>query len=222
MAAAQPHQAASTAAKQDKSATRGDLLPVEILIAIFVVVEVFIIWLMAPQFLNEYTRWKSLRYQRQGDYRAAAAVLHKLVASPQGARNPTFLAELANAYLCLGEYDKAIEYFQRAQENRMVVAGDQGDEENGPREYPDFNSMIGLAYFRKGDLDNAEKYFKQGLEANRLDKLAHFHLGVIEFKRGNYLKAVEYFKFVASDPGYAKEVREYYRKIEAELFKGIE
>ncbi|MGB9693162.1 MAG: tetratricopeptide repeat protein [Candidatus Sumerlaeaceae bacterium] len=204
----------SVAAKELK-----DLLPLEVLIAIFIVVEALIIWLMAPQFTREFTRWKSQRYAMKGDYKAAAQELYKLLQTPKGENNPTFLAELGNCYYNLGDYDKSIEFYQRAQENRMNVVADLDDD--SPHEYPDFNAMIGLCYFRKGDLDKAEEYFKKALEANRLDKLAHMKLGEIEFKKGKYLKAIDYFKFVARDPAYEKAVREYYQKIEAELFKGV-
>lgn len=197
-----------------------DLLPVEVLIAIFIIVEVLIIWLMAPQFTREFTRWKSLRYASKGNYRAAAEELQKLLESPNGAKNPTFLGELGNCYYNLGDFDKSIDYYKQAQENRMNIVTELDDD--SPHEYPDFNAMIGLGYFRKGELDKAEEYFKKALEANRLDKVAHMKLGEIEFKRGNYLKAIDYFKFVARDPAYEKAVREYYQRIEAELFKGVE
>jgi lipopolysaccharide biosynthesis regulator YciM len=197
-----------------------ELLPVEVLIAIFVVVELLIIWLMAPQFINEFTRWKSIRYAQKHDYKSAIYELEKLRKTPRGEKNPTYLAELGNAYYSIGDYDKGLEYYKLAQENKMNVVTESDDD--SPHEYADFNTMIGLGYLRKGDLDNAELYFKKGLEANRLDKAAYFGLGQIEFKRGNHLKAVDYFKFVAKDPQYEKAVREYYQKIEAELFKGIE
>lgn len=197
---------------------RRDLIAVEILLAIFVIVEITIVWLMAPQFVREFTRWQSLRYQRNGNYQAAIQKLEKLVQSPDGAKNPTYLAELGNAYLNIGNYDKSIEYYKRAQENRMNVPSDDDDK---PREYADFNTLIGLGYLRKGDLDTAESYLKKGIEANSKDKAAHFYLGEIEFQRGNYLKAVDYFKFVASDPAFRDKVRDYYRRIEEALFKGV-
>jgi tetratricopeptide (TPR) repeat protein len=201
-------------------AKKTELVPIEILIAIFVVVEALIIWLMAPQFVREFTRWKSIRYATKGNYAAAAVELQKLLKTPGGSTNPTFLGELGNCYYNLKDYDKSIEFYKKAQENRMNIITDADDD--SPREYPDFNTMIGLGYFRKGEYDKAEEYFQKGLEANHLDKVAHMKLGEIEFKRGNYLKAVEHFKFVARDPAYEKDVRAYYQQIEKQLFKEVE
>ncbi len=203
------------------SLRRGLHVPTEVLIAIFVIVEALIIWLMAPQFVREYTRWKSIRYASRGNYQAASVELQKLLKTPNGANNPTYLAELGNCYYNLGDFDKSLEYFKKAQDNRMNVEVTDADSDT-VREYADFNTMIGLCYYRKGELEKAEDHFKKGLEANKLDKVAHMKLGEIEFQRGNLLKAVEYFKFVARDPHYEKAVREYYQKIEAELFKGID
>jgi tetratricopeptide (TPR) repeat protein len=220
MANAQGAGTMKGASRPAAAAPRTLHVPVEVLIAIFVVVEALVIWLMAPEFARDYTRWKSIRYATHGDYKAAAAELQKLLQTPKGATNPTYLAELGNCYYSMGDYDKALDYYLKAQENRMSVTTEADDDT--PREYPDFNTMIGLCYFRKGQHDKAEEYFKKGLEANHQDKVAYMKLGEIEFKRGNHLKAVDYFKFVARDPQYEKDVREYYRKIENELFKGIQ
>lgn len=215
-----PRNTSARASTSEPETRTKELVPVEVLIAIFIVVEALVIWLMAPQFVREFTRWKSIRYAIKGNYQAAATELQKLLQTPQGEKNPTFLSELGNCYYNLKDYDKSIEYYTKAQENRTNVVADL--EDDSPHEYPDFNTMIGLCYFQKGELNKAEEYFKKGLEANRLDKVAHMKLGEIEFRRGNYLKAVEHFKYVSRDPHYEKFVREYYQKIEMELFKHVD
>jgi tetratricopeptide (TPR) repeat protein len=206
-------------AERPQAVTRDsiDIIPIPVLIIVFLIVEAAVIWLMAPPFFNEFTRWRSLRNQTKGNYVAAASNLKSLVADQP--RNPTYLAELGNAQLVLGNYDESIKYFKLAQENRTNLGNSEDD---AVRDYPDFNTSIGLGYFRKGDLENAEIHFKKGLEANKQDKTANFHMGEIEFKRGRLLKAVDFFKFVAPDPAYRDRVKDYYGKIEQQLFKGVE
>lgn len=197
---------------------RQEIIPLPVLIGIFIIVEVVIIWLMSPsQFMGEWRAFNARRYQAQGDFPAAIPPLSKLVEDNPDA--PTFLGELANAYLNTGEYDKAIMYYELAQANRENLPT---DESGDAPELPDYNTAIGVAYFRKGDLESAEKHLKMGLAHDKLNKIANFTLGEIEFQRGNFQKATDYFKVVAQDPGFEKRVRDYYSKIEEQLFKQIE
>ena len=132
--------------------------------------------------------------------------------------SPTYLAELGYAHLNLGEYDKALEYYKKAQENRSNVAA---DESGNPRAPVNFDNMIGITYFRMGNYDEAEKALQNALKFNKLDPLANFAMGEIAMKRGNYTQAADYFKTVATVPGYEEKVKKYYAEIEQKLFAGI-
>lgn len=192
-------------------------MPLLLLVIVFVFVEALIIALMGGQFRFEWTAFMARRYVAQKHPAKAVPYYIKLVAHDP--KSPTYLGELAQCYSSGGQYDKAIEFFSKAQENRNNIPED--DQGNKP-EATDFNTAIGLAYYQKGDMTNAEKYLKQGLQVNKLDKIANFLMGELEFKRGQYRKAADYFKIVASDPDYKDKVREYYGKIENELFSKIQ
>lgn len=207
-----------------------DIIPLPILIAIFAVVEIVIIYLMLPQFQREFTVWLARRAEAHGQYAASIAPLKRLIQaeqeesaklkkSSQGTVNPSYPAELANSYLALKQYDEAIKYWTMAQENRNNVPT---DDNGGKPEIGDFQTAIGVAYYFKGDLANSERYLKLGLAHSKTDKQANFYMGVIEFKRGDYRKATEYFKMVADDPSYKSQVRDYYKQIEQKVFGHIQ
>ena len=131
---------------------------------------------------------------------------------------PTTYSELGNAWMSLGDFDKGIEYFGLAQENKHRIPV---DDEGRPRAVVDFNTQIGFCHYKKGDLEKAEEYLKKGLEFDKLDRLANFTLGEIAFQRGEMTAASDRFKMVARAPGYAPRVEEYYNRIEEKLFAGL-
>lgn len=171
---------------------------------------------MAPKFVNNWTSFDVRRRQQKADYKGAIPGMLELVREDPD--NPTYLAELANAYMATKEYAKAIGFYQKAQQNRTNLPAD--DQGNAP-EHPDFNNMIGMAYLNLNELDNAEKYLKLALQHNKLDKHANFAMGEVLFKRGKFRESGNYFKVVAQDPGYKARVQEYYSKIEKQLFANV-
>jgi tetratricopeptide (TPR) repeat protein len=190
-----------------------DIIPLPALIAIFFVVEFLVIWLMFPKFKQQWTTFNVRRLQNNGEFARAIPGMKRLAESTPD--NPTYLAELGNAYYNIKDYDNAIKYFLLAQDHRTnLIADDQG---NMP-EFPDYNNVIGQTYLQKGDPVNAEKYLKLALDHNKLDKTANFNFGILEFNRGNYRKAADYFKIVSQDPGFKDKVKDYYAKIEERVF----
>lgn len=93
-----------------------------------------------------------------------------------------------NFYLETKDYDKAIEYF-----NKAIILG-----ANKPNTLGLLYNLLGQAYERKGDLVDAEKYYVQS--SNMALKLGDTesaaiplrHLGDIYYKNGNLQKAYEY------------------------------
>jgi len=99
------------------------------LAAIFLLVWILVIFLMAPSFSHEYTRFMSIRYQTK-DPQKAIVYLEKLhnealekekeqakyareTFNPKTKANPTFCLELGNVYAGLKEWDKAMNCIRR-------------------------------------------------------------------------------------------------------------
>ena len=55
-------------------------------------------------------------------------------------------------------------------------------------------SNLGLVYYREGNYDEAEKWFRKSLEKDPYYGKAHGNLGLNYFKRGEYEKAIENFR----------------------------
>jgi len=205
-----------------------DILPVPLLAGIFVLVLILIWRLMWPTWQLELNQYMARNAQNEKRYQDAIDPLLFLIKYPSktpddpatvGAKNPTYLGELAHSYLQTKDYDNALKYYLQAQENRT----NQGlDDQGNPRPSVDFSRDIGRAYLAKGDITNAEKYLLDGLKHNKIDKLGNYTMGELEMKRGNYTKAADYFKVVANDPDYHDRVRAYYEEIEKKLFAGID
>lgn len=190
-----------------------DIIPWEVLALVFAAVWFLVLFMMAPGFRYDFALYMARRnYAKQ---KPAAAVKHYKYTISQKPNDPTLLSELGQSYVDAGQYDEAIKYFQEAQNNadKMPV-----DDQGRKAPAPDFNPRIGGAYFLKGDYANAEKHFQLALQRDRLEPSSSFHMGQIELKRGHPQKAAEYFKIVARDPLYEKEVQKYYAQIEAQLF----
>ncbi len=95
---------------------------------------------------------------------------------------------LAQAYITEGKYDKAIKQLKEA---LKVNSEDQGA-----------IVSMGLAYMKKGDNKNAEKYFLKEVEIygtksvyaleNKYLEEAYFDLAVIQWEKKDYRKALEY------------------------------
>lgn len=184
-----------------------------VLIGIFVVVEVLVLWLMAPQFVREWAHFRTRQLVAAGKYKEAIPRYKKIIEGDP--KSATALRELGTCYMRTEQYEEALKSFAVAQENRANLPTD--DQGNKP-EIPDFSTEMGLAAWKLKDYDRAEQYLKQGLAHNKLDKTANYYMGELEYTRGNYHKAAEYFKMVAADPGYKDLVQKYYAQIEQKLF----
>jgi tetratricopeptide (TPR) repeat protein len=201
-----------------------DLIPIPVLVGIFAMVLAIMYILLIDNWRTDWTRFQSMKAQQEGDWKEAVEQLEKLVEAGRQAENPvvynspTYLAELGYAHLNLGEYDKALEYYQQAQQHRTNIST---DEAGNPRPPVNFSNMIGITYYRMGKYDEAEKALQDALQFSKLDPLANFTMGEIAMKRGNYTQAADYFKTVATVPGYEDKVKKYYAEIEQQLFAGI-
>lgn len=194
-----------------------ETVPIWLLVVLFVLVEGVVIWLMwGPQLSNDYAAFFARRNVSEGRYDKAIPWYQSLVKSNPTA--PTFLAELGTCYYNTKQYDDAFKYYQLAQENRDNI---QPDDQGNKPEVADFNSSMGMAMWKKHDLANAEKYLKLAIAHNKVDKIANYTMGELEFSRGNYPAATAYFKIVAQDPEYKDRVQKYYAEIEQKLFSKI-
>lgn len=82
------------------------------------------------------------------------------------------------AYLDAKEYDKAIKYF-----------------ENAAAQFPDVIDApyyTGYVYYKKDDLENAQKNFLKVIEAEPAHPEAYYFLSVIAYRKGDKTKAIEY------------------------------
>ena len=97
---------------------------------------------------------------------------------------------LGNAYLSLGEYDKAIEYYEKGLEISHAIGDKSGIASK--------NGNLGNAYLSLGEYDKAIEYYEKGLEISHAigDKSGiaskNGNLGNAYLSLGEYDKAIEY------------------------------
>ena len=76
------------------------------------------------------------------------------------------------------------------------------------REAPDkpyIFTNLGLAYLKLQQLDEAEQAFRQALEQNDRDAVAHNHLGILQRQKGDFTEALErYRRAIEIDDEYAQ------------------
>ncbi|MEI7633908.1 MAG: tetratricopeptide repeat protein [bacterium] len=190
-----------------------DLIPIPVLIAIFGIVWILIVWLMWPQFSREITGFMARHYVAAKKYNKAVNLYKSLIEDAPA--NPTWYLELGTTYSYLNKWDDARKMYAKAQENRDSLPKDE--QGNSPN-IPDFKPLIGLSCFMMGDNENALKSFQQALSQNKSDPLSNFTMGEMEFQKGNYPKAVEYFKVMARNPEYKNRVRDYYSIMQEKIF----
>ncbi len=107
-------------------------------------------------------------------------------------KNPTVYQiniNIGNCYREMGEYDKAIEAFnkvlEKIKEEKESIEGDESA--------AGALAGIGETYFRQGDLEKASEYLKQAVDIFPEDETLAFNVGEIYFKQGETDKAIEYF-----------------------------
>lgn len=123
----------------------------------------------------------------QKKYAEAAAKFEEFVE-----QNPSIYQvniNIGNCYREIGEYDKAIEAFNKILENvkeeKESIEGDEG----AARAL----AGIGETYFKQGNLEKASEYFRQSVDIFPEDEALAFNVGEIYFKQGETDKAIEYF-----------------------------
>ncbi len=107
-------------------------------------------------------------------------------------KNPTIYQiniNIGNCYREIGEYDKAIESFtkilEKIKEEKESIEGDESAAKA--------LAGIGETYFKQGNLEKANEYFKQAIDIFPEDEALAFNVGEIYFKQGETDKAIEYF-----------------------------
>ncbi len=72
-------------------------------------------------------------------------------------------------------------------------------------EQPYVFTNLGLAYLRLKNNESAEQAFRQAIEQNKLDAVAHNHLGILQRQQGKFDDALErYQRAIDIDGGYAR------------------
>jgi tetratricopeptide (TPR) repeat protein len=102
---------------------------------------------------------------------------------------------IGNVYDDLGDYDKALEYHNKALEIRKSVLG-----ENHPDTASSYDN-IGIVYRNLGDYDKALEYHFKALEIykdilgekHRDTAMSYNNIGAVYYNLGDYDKALEYY-----------------------------
>lgn len=195
-----------------------DLIPIWLLVTVFAIVWALVVSLMAPRWWPDFQLYRARANAQAGHPKDAVEWFLPLVS--KNPTNITYRAELGSAYFQGGEYDKALEHYQRAQEMETALPPVETDDGKVvPKS--DFNDMIGRAQLKLGRLDEAEKSLAQALSVNRLNPYANFAMGEVAVQRKDYRKAMEYFKVISQHPTLGPLAEPYYDLIEKEVFAGI-
>ncbi|MBN1141903.1 MAG: tetratricopeptide repeat protein [Deltaproteobacteria bacterium] len=129
-------------------------------------------------------------YQLKKSY--ALAERHYLNAVELQPEDPRFSNNLGALYLDMGEWDKAIASFQKAAGSLFF---------NSPEVAL---TGIGVAWFHKGDRDQALSYYRRALEEKRTYPNAYYYMGELYRNKGDYSRAKEnYRRAVELAPNYA-------------------
>jgi tetratricopeptide (TPR) repeat protein len=196
-------------------------------IVIFIVVAIILGVLLVPGWTVDWHRYRSISAEKRGDYPAAIAQLKILRAMAPGesgadldnpSKDPTYLSELGYCYMKLEDYKTALDFYQKAQENRTVIPP---DEQGNPRPPYDFSASLGVCSLKLGDLAHAHQYLEAALKLNKLDPTANFYMGELLLKENNLIKAADYYKVVAKNPAFEDQVKKRYAEIEQRLFGNI-
>ena len=107
-----------------------------------------------------------------------------------------YLHEVGNAYSILAQYDKAIEYYEKALKPNLNTLG-----ENHLNVAIIWNTL-GLAWCAKGDYDKSIEYYEKALKSD-LNTFGEDHpnvatywnnLGAAWYAKGDYNKSIEYYE----------------------------
>lgn len=109
------------------------------------------------------------------------------------AKNPTIYQvniNIGNCYREMGEYEKAIEAYNKVLDKVMEEKGSYEGDDSSARAL----ASIGETYVKQGDYSKANEYLKQAIDLLPNDETLAFNVGEIFFKQGETDKAIEYFK----------------------------
>jgi len=95
---------------------------------------------------------------------------------------------IGDCYREKGEFDKAIEEYNRALEKA------QKDEEMGKETVAKALAALGEIYLRKEDFEKAQNYFKQSIETYAENEILAYNVGEIYFLNQKIDEAIHYFE----------------------------
>jgi tetratricopeptide (TPR) repeat protein len=173
------------------------------LIIMFGTLLVLIIVLMYPTYHGRWHMNSAKAAAAKGDYITAYRHYKWLGENTPAPSSATFHLELGNNCLALGYYAEAVSHF--------IVVVEKTSAQKGSR------SLLGLAYMKTGNIEEAKKNFELEMEKNPLDPLANFYLGDLAFKEKRYSEATAYFSRVAFLPEYKGALKPYWATIEKEV-----
>jgi len=97
---------------------------------------------------------------------------------------------VANCYMELQEYDKAIAEYQKVLDGLNAEAADKKD----PKLTAQVFSGIGDAYMRQNKFKEAEQYFKKSIEIDPADHALAYNVAEIMMQAGNADEAIRYYE----------------------------
>jgi len=97
---------------------------------------------------------------------------------------------IGNCYREMGEYDKALEVYQKILDKVKTEERTREDKEMEARVL----ANIGQTYIKQGDLEKANEFLKQAVDIFPEDETLAFNVGEIYFKQGAVDEAIEYYK----------------------------
>ena len=97
---------------------------------------------------------------------------------------------VANCYMELQEYDKAIAAYQKVLDGLNAEAADKKD----PKLTAQVFSGIGDAYMRQNKFKEAEQYFKKSIEIDPADHALAYNVAEIMMQAGNADEAIRYYE----------------------------
>jgi tetratricopeptide (TPR) repeat protein len=107
--------------------------------------------------------------------------------------NPTIFQinlNIGNCYRELGEYDKAIETYNRILDKVKEDKGSYEGDESAARAL----ASIGETHIKQGDLEKAGEFLMQAIEIFPQDEALAFNVGEIYFNQREIDKAIEYYQ----------------------------
>ena len=137
---------------------------------------------------------KALSYMQEINYHKAKEEFEEHI--PPGIKNANILSDYGRIYYILGEYDKAIGYYEKALKIRKVSLG-----ENHPSTATSYNN-IGSAWHRKGEYDKAIGYYEKDLKITKASlgenhpstATSYNNIGSAWHRKGEYDKAIGYYE----------------------------